>query len=80
MEVLGIVGNLILSLAIGFCGGWAYHRYRFWKIKRYAPSAQIVSYHVGVTKKDYDNLSKTEADVAYFTRSEGEPPDGQAKG
>ena len=80
MEVVGFVGEQVLSLILGFAGGWAYLRYRYWKIKRYAPSAKIVSFHVSLTENDYQRLPKKEADVAYFTKNDGEPPDEQATG
>ena len=35
MEIVVWVANHILSLALGFGGGWAYFQYRFWKIRAY---------------------------------------------
>ena len=65
MEVIWFVLNHALSLALGFFGGMAYHQYRLWKIKRHAPSAQVVSFHVKATQRDYDRIPKKEGDVAY---------------
>ena len=67
-----------LSLALGFGGGMAYQQYRLWKIKRNAPSAKVVVFHVSLTQQDYDCLTKKEADVEYLIvdrkDAEKEPP------
>ena len=73
MEIILFVGEQALSLALGFGGGWAYHRYRFLKIKRHAPSAKVASFHVTLTRRDYNRLSKPEDDVLYYTRDSGDP-------
>ena len=44
----------------------AYYRYRLWKIKRHAPSAEVVSFQVSLTEQDYRRLPKKEDDVAYL--------------
>ena len=67
MEVVGFFAEQALSLALGFSGGMAYHRYRLWKIKRHAPSAKVVSFHVSLTQQDYHRLPKKENDVMYAT-------------
>ena len=65
MEIVEWVANHILSLALGFGGGWAYHRYRFWKIKRHAPSAKVTDFHVSLAQLDYDRLPKKVDGVMY---------------
>ena len=78
MEIIVLfIAEQTLSLALGFGGGMAYHRYRLWKIKRHAPSAKVVSFHVGLTQQEYDGLPKKEDDVAYMTHSASPstPPD-----
>ena len=65
MEIVWFVLNHALSIVLGFFGGLAYHQYRLWKIKRHAPSAKIVSFHVQLTQQDYDRQPKYEDDVAY---------------
>ena len=74
MEIVWFVLNHALSIVLGFFGGLAYHQYRLWKIKRYAPSAKIVSFHVTLTQQDYDRQSKYEDDVAYYTESSDDSP------
>ena len=78
MELVWFVLNHALSIVLGFFGGLAYHQFRLWKIKRYAPSAKIVSFHVSLTQQDYDHLAKYEDDVAYATPSGEESPSGPA--
>ena len=75
MEIVVWVANHILSLALGFGGGWAYFNYRFWKIKRHAPSAKVVGFQVTLTQRDYDLLPKKEDDVAYAIVNQDDPPD-----
>ena len=65
MEIIEWLGNHVLSLVLGFVGGWGYHRYRLLKIKRYAPSAKVVSFHVALEQHHYDRLPKKEDDVMY---------------
>ena len=67
MEIVWFVLNHALSIVLGFFGGLAYHQYRLWRIKRHAPSAKIVSFHVTLTQQDYDRQSKYEDDVMYNT-------------
>ena len=67
MELVSFLAEQTLSLALGFGGGMAYYRYRLWKIKRHAPSAEVVSFHVTLTQLDYDRLPKKEPDVMYAT-------------
>ena len=67
MEIVVVwFAELVLSLALGFGGGWAHYRYRIWKIQRHAPSAEVVGFHVSLTQQDYDHLPKKDDDVAYF--------------
>ena len=65
MEVVFFVAEQALSLALGFGGGMAYYQYRLWKIKRHAPSAEAIGFHVSLTQQDYDRLPKKEDDVMY---------------
>ena len=65
MEVMLFIAELSLSLVLGFVGGWGYHRYRLWKIKRNAPSAKAVCFHVSLSGQDYERLPKKESDVMY---------------
>ena len=74
-EIVGFLAGQALSLALGFAGGWLYHRYRLWRIKRDAPSAEVVSFHVSLTQEDYDRLPKKEDDVQYAIVDRANPPD-----
>ena len=67
MEVAWFIAEQALGLALGFVGGMAYHRYRYWKIKRVAPSAKVIGFHVYLTEEDYKRIKKPEADVSYAT-------------
>ena len=40
--------------------------YRFAKIRKHAPSAKMVSFHVRLTQHDYDRLPKKEDNVVYL--------------
>ena len=78
MEVVWFIANHALSLALGFGGGMAYHRYRLWKIRRYAPSAEVTGFHVSLAQQHYDrlrNLGKKEDDVMYMIVNRDERPD-----
>ena len=68
MEVLVLLlAEEGLSLALGLVGGMLYSRYRLWKIKRHAPSAEEVgSFFVKLTQEHFDRLPKEENDVCYF--------------
>ena len=55
-----------LSLVLGAGGGWGYCQYRLWKIRRHAPSAKEVSFHVGLTQEDFDRLQKKDDDVLHI--------------
>lgn len=74
MDVVGFVAEQAVSLILGFAGGFGYHRYRLWKIKRHAPSAKIVDLQVSLTQEDYDrmrNSKQLEKNTVYMT-TEGE--------
>ena len=73
MEPILFVAEQALSLVLGFVGGWAYYRFRLWKIKRDAPSAKTVGFHVSLTQEDYDNLPRKEEDVIYYAVPEKSP-------
>ena len=79
MEVVLFIAELGLGLALGFVGGFTYHRYRYWKIKRHAPSAKVVSFHVALSEEDYQRLPKTEEDVGYYTPESGKQAAGSAE-
>ena len=65
MEVAWFIAEQALGLALGFVGGMAYHRYRYWKIKRVALSAEVIGFHVFLTEEDRKRV-KEEADVLYY--------------
>ena len=80
MDIVGLVAGLVLSIPLGFVGGFAYQQYRYWKIKRYAPSAEIVSFHVALREEEYDNLPKKEDDVVYYFKNKNGSSGGPAAG
>lgn len=79
MDLVGLVLSLIVSIPLGIVGGWAYQRYRYWKIRRHAPSAKVVGYHVVISKSDWEHLPKREKDVVYYFAGKDGSPNGQAK-
>ena len=74
MEVVSFLAEQAVSLILGFAGGFGYHRYRLWKIKRHAPSAEVVGFQVTLTQEDYDrmrNSKQLDEDVVYMTTEGG---------
>ena len=63
--VVGFLTEETVSLILGFVGGTAYHHYRLWKLRRHAPSAQVVTASVSLTQRDYDRLPKQEKNTQY---------------
>lgn len=63
--VVGFLAEEVVSLILGFIGGTAYHQYRLWKLRRHAPSAQVVTASVSLTQRDYDQLPKQEKNTQY---------------
>ena len=66
MEIISFLIEMAPAFPFGFLGGMAYYRYRFWKIKRHAPSAKMIGFHVYLSEQDYKNLKNREDDVAYY--------------
>ena len=56
--VVRFIAEEAVSLVLGFVGGAAYYRYRLWKLRRHAPSAKVITAHVGLSQQDYDRLLK----------------------
>lgn len=70
MEILEFIAEQAVSLVLGFCGGWAYHQFRLWNIRRHAPSAKEVDYIYGLSQEDYDRLPKKQDNVMYVIGEE----------
>ncbi len=67
VEVLvGFLAEEVVSFFLGFVGGTAYHRYRIWKLKRHAPSADVVTASVSLSQRDYDRLPKKAKNTQYL--------------
>ena len=56
----------IISHALGSGVVKANDLRRLHKIKRHAPSAKVVSFHVALTQEDYDRLPETDDGMMYL--------------
>ena len=67
VEVLfAFLAEEVVSFFLGFVGGTAYHRYRIWKLKRHAPSAEVVTASVSLSQRDYDGLPEKVRNTQYI--------------
>ena len=67
MEVLvEFLAEELVSFFLGFVGGTASHRYRIWKLRRHAPSAEVVTASVSLARRDYNRLPKKEKNTQYL--------------